>query len=547
MMGTRVSPCAFVVAVAIAMPVVGVVLHGCSMGSESDNLNPPDERDAISSDSRSEGWTPWEAGADSGAADSFSRGVSDSVAVEAPSEGDAVDADADEAATVDICDEVIAEPQVLYLSADDSNSQASPVIARKLIRQGRLVPSWLVRTYEFLNYYDISYPLPEYRRVTVVSQMRADLDPEGRYALQIGVQGHEMTQETRRPLVLTLVLDTSGSMTGEPIDLEREVVRAIASSLRAGDMVSAVEWDTSRRITLDSHRVSGPDDPVLLSLAASLAAGGGTDLQSGLAMGYDLASRNFRAGALNRVVLVSDGQANVGITDEQLISRHSNDAEREGIYLVGVGCGYGYNDTLMDTVTDEGKGAYIFIDSPAEARKQLVDLFFQNMEIAVMDVRVELTLPPQLRMDEFHGEEYSTIPEEVEPQHLAPNDAMIFHQHLRACPGLADTDVIRAVAEYTDPATRARRSDVFESTIADLLEGGAAQLRKGNAIVVYAETLKKVYRLHRAGRGSEAQDECDEALEAVRAAAAGTGDAELGEIVSLLAAYCADFPSRLDA
>jgi Ca-activated chloride channel family protein len=448
----------------------------------------------------------------------------------------------------DVCDEEILEPQVLYLSADDSNSQASPVIARRLIRQGNLVPSHLVRTYEFLNYYDIAYDSPERFRVNVVPQMKGDLDIDGRYTLQIGVQGHAMDDETRRPVVLTLVLDTSGSMAGTPIDLEREVVRAIAAGLRAGDRVSAVTWSTTRDVRLDSHVVVGPDDPALLALASSLASGGGTDLHGGLTHGYDLAVRNYRAGALNRVVLVSDGQANAGVTDERLIASHASEAEREGIYLVGVGCGSGFNDTLMDTVTDWGKGAYVFIDSADEAWRMFRDRFYANLEIAVTDVRVELTLPPQLRMEEFHGEEISTVPEEVDPQHLAPNDAMVFHQYLHRCPGLGDDEIVRTAADYTDPSTGERRREATEATVAALLEGPGAQLFKGNAIVVYAEALKDVYDLHRrSGDPSAATAACEAALATVRDAVRRVPDPELEEIASLLGAYCADFRTRADA
>ncbi|MBN1769693.1 MAG: VWA domain-containing protein [Deltaproteobacteria bacterium] len=526
---------------------------GCGMESEAgDDLTTDYGGWDAASDSRWESWAAdADADADAGADAAWETSVdgwSDSMVepdVEEPE--DAAEAtDVDDAEVFDVCAEERTEPQVLYLSADDSNSQASAVIARRLIRDGALVPSRFVRTYEFLNYYDIHYDFPVRSHVNVVPQMRADLDREGRATMQIGVQGHEQTDELRRPMSITFCLDTSGSMRGTPIELEREVVRAIASSLREGDVVSAVKWDDSRAVILDSHHVTGPDDPTVLVMAASLADGGSTNLEAGLAMAYELAARNYRAGTLNRLVLVSDGQANTGVTAEELIAVHASDAEREGIYLVGVGTGDGYNDTLMDTVTDKGKGAYVFIDSAAEARRQFVDHFYANMEIAVMDVRVELTLPPQLRMEEFHGEDISTVPEEVDPQHLAPNDAMVFHQYLRRCPGLGDADPIRVVAEYTDPATRERRSDAVDTTVAGLLEGPGMQLFKGNAIVVYAEGLKDVYDLRRAGNAVEAQAECDAVRGEVQTAADLLHDPELDEIAGLITAYCGSLVSRHD-
>ena len=161
-----------------------------------------------------------------------------------------------------------------------------------------------------------------------------------------------------------------------------------------------------------------------------------------------------------------------------------------------------------------------------------------------MDVRVELTLPPQLRMEEFHGEEISTVPEEVDPQHLAPNDAMVFHQYLRRCAGLADEDPIRVVAEYTVPSTLERRSDAVDTTVGQLLAAPAMQLYKGNAIVVYAEGLKDVYDLMNAGDVVEAHAECARVRDEVRAASEMLLDQEVDEILDLITAYCTSLDTR---
>ncbi len=445
---------------------------------------------------------------------------------------------------VDVCEADITEPQVLYLSADDSNSMASPIIARSLIRRGNLVPAAFVRTWEFTNYYDIGYEPPARGRLNVQIHMKPDGD-EDRYNMQIGVQSHEVDLGEGRRLNITLVLDTSGSMMGTPITLEKHVCRAIASSLREGDVVSIVTWSTSNAVVLDSHAVSGPDDAVLLSGIDSLSANGGTDLHGGLGAGYALAEANYDPAFMNRVVLVSDGQANVGVTDEDFIAQRADDEEGEAIYLVGVGVGNGYNDTLMDAVTDAGKGAYVFIDTEAEADKIFGERFQSTMEIAVMDVQVELTLPPWLRVDEYHGEEISTDPKEVEPQHLAPNDAMVFHQTLRSCELPVMDEEIRAVARYTDPATRERMSDEALLPIGWLLEDAdAPQLVKGTAIVEYAEGLKDISDLVAAGEEAAARELCNEIRDSLSDAADRTADPELHDIAVLMGQYCGTLPSR---
>jgi Ca-activated chloride channel family protein len=447
---------------------------------------------------------------------------------------DAAGADEDEAPP-SVCDIPVEEPQVLYLSADDSNSQASPVIARWMIRAGMPVPWYVVRTYEFLNYYSFDYAPPQAGHVGVTAQMMPDPVEEGLYDMQIGVQSSLLAMADRRPLNITFSLDTSGSMTGGPLGRLKSVCRAIALNLRAGDVVSMVTWNTEQTVVLDSYDVTGPADPILLYAIDRLGAGGSTDLHSGLVRAYALAVDNFGTDRLNRVVLISDGQANTGITDENLIALNADDEEREGIYLVGVGTGDGYDDTLMDTVTDRGKGAYIFIDSDEEAGKMFGDRFLQSLEIAAMDVQVQLTLPPVLRMEVFYGEEISTSPKEVEPQHLGQNDAMIYQQTLRACGEPTEEDMIRIVATWLDPATRERRSDSFEAPATALLEAAGAQLTKGHAVVQYAEALKTLDLAPDAG---EKRAACDAALAAVDQAALALDDDELREMSSLLAAAC---------
>ena len=224
----------------------------------------------------------------------------------------------------------------------------------------------------------------------------------------------------------------------------------------------------------------------------------------------------------------NDGQANVGTTQADLIARHSDDSEQEGIYLVGVGCGNGYDDTIMDTVTDAGKGAYIFIDTKEEAKKMFYDRFISNLEIAVMDVRVELTLPPTMDIKRFYGEEYSQVEEEVEPQHLAPNDAMIYSQVLESCDpeSLTGDEEFKVIARYIDPATRNEKSDEVTETLNGLLEKDSPQLLKGEAVVAYAEALKGEVLCE------DAQEKVETAYNILK------DDEDLKEIRGLLAKFC---------
>jgi Ca-activated chloride channel homolog len=242
---------------------------------------------------------------------------------------------------------------------------------------------------------------------------------------------------------ITLVLDESGSMSGEPIRMLEESCRAIAANLRPGDVISMVTWDTENAVILEGYEVSGPNDPQLMSAIDALEASGGTDLHGGLVAGYDLASQVYDPSRINRIVLISDGGANVGVTDEELITEKAGANDEDGIYMVGVGVGLGtrYNDALMDTVTDIGKGASVFITSEEEAWKVFGEDFVNTLAVSARDVQVQLDMPPGFEIVTFSGAEYSDDPSEVEPQHIPPNDAMVFHQSIATCaPELATPD-----------------------------------------------------------------------------------------------------------
>jgi Ca-activated chloride channel family protein len=431
-----------------------------------------------------------------------------------------------------------------FLSADDSNSQSSPVLVRSYIENGYPVPPGIIRIWEFLNYYDFTYtPPPPTQTLSISQQFRPyDMDA-GLYALQIGVQARHHLQNERRQLSVTLVLDTSGSMGGAPIDLLKDVCTAIAGSLIEGDRVSMVTWNTSQSIVLSSHEVTGPDDPTLIGAINSLNSGGGTDLHAGLITGYNLAEENFIEDGLNRVVLISDGGANAGITDEEIIGGAAQGAEGEAIYMVGVGVddGPGYNDKLMDTVTDWGKGASLFVDSTAEAEKMFGERFLATMEVAALDVQVRMTLPPGFEMYEYFGEEYSESPDEVEPQHLAPNDAMVYQQLLEtSTPNEVYADyTIDLSATFVDAWTGVPGAVGTSSTLQELVDSPCPELRKGDSIIVYAQTLGFVYQLLQESDVLAAQEECAWGQGVVEASAAALDDDDLYEIAELLDTYCA--------
>jgi Ca-activated chloride channel homolog len=436
-----------------------------------------------------------------------------------------------------LCDDVPADPTTLYLSADDSNSMAAPALARQLIEQGVAIHGGM-RPYEFLNYYDFYYPPAPAGHVRIDPQVADNGD--GTYTMLIGVAAPSITDVARRPRSLTFSVDSSGSMIGHPLETTKDVLVQIAHNLQPGDVVSLLAWDSSVTVPLQGEVVEGPDDPDLLAAIHDLNSGGSTDLHGGLVRAYQLAEAAYEPDRLNRVILISDGGANVGVVDEDLIASHSDDAEAEGIYMVGIGIdddAYDYSDSLMDTVTDAGKGAYVYIDDEDEAAAMFGDdeRFLSVMEVAARAVQVEMIMPAGYVMEEFHGEEYSEDPDEVEPQHLAPGDAMLFHQILADCTQ-SDHDGSETFAftvTWTDPATREARTDTVTMTMAEMIDAAGPQLRKSDVVVAYAEALVDVWDLEPMQRGAYIGD----VLQDAETAYLETGDADLREIADLLGEY----------
>ncbi len=423
------------------------------------------------------------------------------------------------------------KPLELYLSSDDSNSMASPVIARRIIREQRAAPSpGVLRTYEFLNYYNVNYGSVAPGTLGVDAQLR--VNPAGEFELQVGVQAPP--REVRRPMTLTFVLDTSGSMEGRPIELLKEAVRAAASQLEAGDVVSLLTWNTGNFVALSGHTATGPNDPAVLGALTGIIAKNGTDLSGGLAAGYRLAEQFDGPDRVNRIIVISDGVANVGVTDEQLIGAKANVQDKEGIYLVGVGVGEGVNDTLMDTVTDAGNGAYIYLDTKEEAWRMFGQRFAESVEVGARNVQVQAKLPWYLSMRRFYGEEYSTDPYVVKPQHLAPGDSMVISQVLVPCQGApaADADPIEVIASWVEPLTYARKTATFASTVGELKASTRGEIARGKAIIAYAEWLKTFDAREPQARAIEAR----QVLALAAAAGSGTDPAlaEIRELVGIL-------------
>lgn len=385
-------------------------------------------------------------------------------------------------------------PVTLYVSPDDSNSMSSPAQARLAVLDDwanlRDVP---IRTFEFMNYYRFDYEAPPEGELRITPTLADNGD--GTWTFQVALTSAARSNADRAPMNLTLSIDTSGSMDGEPLEQAQEVARALASSLKVGDVISMTTWSTTSSVLLDGHEVSGPDDPTLLAAIDRLSSNGGTDLYNGLVSAYALAEAHRNEERINRVILISDGGANLGITEEEVIAGYAASNDQSGIYLVGVGVGTAdsYHDTLMDRATDVGRGASVFVGEPEAAWSVFGErAVTRTLDVAWRNVNISLDLPPGFEIERFSGEEVSTNPEEIHPQHLAPDDSMVFYMTLSTCSPetVTEASTITVNASFADPITLERKEATVSRSFAELAHSDQRLLRKGAAVFSYAEGLK---------------------------------------------------------
>ncbi len=274
---------------------------------------------------------------------------------------------------------------------------ASYAIAQRYVDDGNLPDPSSVRVEEFINSFDQGYAPPEEGTFAVW----ADGAPspflrDDEVLLRIGIQAREVSSRARRDAALTFVVDTSGSMgSGGRLELVKRALTLLVDRLGLRDTVAIVTYGTNAQILLRPTGVRQSEE--ILAAIDSLQPSGSTNAEAGLALGYRLAADNLLEGGINRVILASDGVANVGDTDPAgILDRVSWDASA-GIQLVTVGVGMGnYNDVLMEQLADKGDGFYTYLNSVDDAGQLFGDQLTSTLQAVALDARVQVDFNPDL-------------------------------------------------------------------------------------------------------------------------------------------------------
>ena len=288
----------------------------------------------------------------------------------------------------------VADAPVSTFSIDvDTGSYSN--IRRMLTRENRLPPADAVRIEEILNYFSYGYPLPQDGKPFALHTQTVDSPWQANAKLiRIAIQAADLAPEKRPPANLVFLIDTSGSM-DEPdkLPLVKKTVCRFAEALRADDHISLITYSGDTKEILPPTR--GDEKEKIVAALKPLRASGMTAGGEALRMAYDAAAKNYQKDGINRILLATDGDFNVGISDPAALKSFVADKRKSGINLTTLGFGAGnYNDEMMEQLADAGDGNYSYIDNEAEAKKVLVRQLTSTLATVARDVKIQLEFNP---------------------------------------------------------------------------------------------------------------------------------------------------------
>ncbi len=377
-------------------------------------------------------------------------------------------------------------------------------VVRRYLSGGHLPPHEAVRVEELVNAFDYRDPAPERADFALYAEGARSPFGEGeRYHLiRFGLRARTIDPAARKSAVLTFVVDVSGSMGYDNrLELVKQALGLLLDHLRPDDRVALVVYGSNGRVLL-GHTA---DHEAIRRAIADLQPEGATNAEEGLEIGYRLAREDFRPGAVNRVILCSDGVANVGATGPGSILERIGEAAREGIELTTVGFGMGnYNDVLMEQLADRGDGSYAYVDTLDEARRVFVENLTGTLQTVARDAKVQVELDPRV-VERYRllGYENRDVPDErfrddsVDAGEVGAGHGVTALYEVKLRPGAPAGRTAATLKLRYRSAETGRVEEVSKAITAGALEGrweaAPLGLRLASVVAEFGEILKGSY------------------------------------------------------
>lgn len=291
----------------------------------------------------------------------------------------------------------VAEAPVSTFSASvDTGSYAN---VRRFLNRGALPPRDAVRVEELVNYFGYDYAAPVANAATpfaVDARLVASPWNAERGLLRIAIKGQDLAKQSLPPANLVFLVDVSGSMGPQDrLPLVRSALHLLTNQLRAQDRVSLVSYASGTRVVLEA--TPGDRKDALHAAIDTLTAGGGTYGEAGIRLAYAQARAGFIAEGINRVLLATDGDLNIGVTNADELKTLVEGERKRGVSLTTLGVGdSNYNEALMKKLADVGDGSYHYLDTLQEAHKVLVNEMTSTLAVIAQDLKLQIEFNPAL-------------------------------------------------------------------------------------------------------------------------------------------------------
>ncbi|VAW89002.1 Putative von Willebrand factor, vWF type A domain protein STM2315, partial [hydrothermal vent metagenome] len=269
---------------------------------------------------------------------------------------------------------------------------------RRFINGGNLPPKNAVRVEEMVNYFDYHYPVPESESTpfTITTEIGPTPWNNGSYLLHIGIQGYESAITASQPRNLVFLLDVSGSMNAaNKLGLLKKSLRLLVNQLTPQDRVAIVVYAGASGVVLES--TPGNRRNEIIDAMERLRAGGSTNGGAGIELAYSIAQQHFNKDGINRVILATDGDFNVGPSNTEALKALIKEKKRSGVGLTILGFGMGnYNDQLLESISNAGDGNAAYIDTLQEAQKVLVEEIGSTLNTIARDTKIQIEFNPEI-------------------------------------------------------------------------------------------------------------------------------------------------------
>lgn len=289
--------------------------------------------------------------------------------------------------------EVAKEPISTFSIDVDTGSYAN--VRRYLERGGRLPPKDAVRVEEMVNYFDYHYSNPTGQHPFSVNTEIVDSPWQANAKLiKIGIKAKDLEQKELPSANLVFLIDVSGSMdTEDKLPLVKKTLRLLTEQLRPQDKVTLITYASGEKLVLEP--TSGNEKDKILKAINQVQAGGATSGEKAIQMAYKEAEKSLIKNGINRILIATDGDFNVGITDFGTLKGMVAEKRKSGISLTTLGFGAGnYNEKLMEQLADAGDGNYSYIDTEKEAKKVLQRQLSSTLATVAQDVKIQVEFNP---------------------------------------------------------------------------------------------------------------------------------------------------------